>query len=180
MKLKSALLTGLAALSLGAVSATTAQAKTWHYRCTASNSFSYSTYHQAFMYGGEYDSIMTLYHSAKDAYHEENSYTNFSDNDHNRTYYARKVQGYSSVMQLKYGNKAYYVNLKDAHLYRYNAWRSGHKIVSFVKPTSKHVLLKAKTNVYASQPWAYNYGGKMDPYYDWYKLSKKGNWYVYR
>lgn len=181
MKFKKILTACLLGLSIGVIGfSTSAQAKTWHYKVTKSNQFSYSHFDRAFMYGGEFNDIMTLYKTAKNAYHEEDSYANFSDSDHNRTYYARKVKGYSSVMQLKYARNIYFVNLKDAHLYRYNTWRSGHKLISLVKPTSKHAFLKAKTHVYLSQPWVYNYGDKLNPFYDWYKLSKKGNWYVYR
>lgn len=168
-------------LSLGGLTnVSTTQAKTWHYKVTKSNQFSTTHYSRAFMYGGEYNDFTTLYKTATDAQKEENSYTIFSDNDHNRTFYARKISGNSKVMQFKYQGKAYYVNLNDAHLYRYNTWRSGHKLISTVKPTSKNVVLKAKTHVYTSQPWVFNYGSKFTPVYNWYKLSSKGNWYVYK
>lgn len=181
MNLKTMLLTGAAALTVGVLSTTTAQAKTLKYRSTSSNSFSYTTFHQAFMYGGKNDDYTELFKSAKTANNEDYDgyYTLFSDTDHNRTYYARKLKGYSHVMQLKYAGHIYYVNTKEAGLYRYNAWRSGHKIVSFVKPTSKHVLLKAHTHVYSTQPWLYNAGDKLTPYYEHFKVSKKGNWYEY-
>ncbi|MCH5463311.1 hypothetical protein HC026_09860 [Lactobacillus sp. LC28-10] len=181
MKIKVALLTGLAALSLGAVSSTNAQAKTLKYRTTSSNSFSYTTYHQAFMRNGEDEDFMSLYTTADGAENDDSEtfVDNFEDFDQNRVYYARKVSGYSDVMQFKYRSKSYYVNLNDAHLYRYNAWRSGHKIVSTVSPNSKYAMLKAHTHVYSSQPWYYNYGDQLNPSYSTYKLSKKGHWYEY-
>lgn len=180
MKLQTIAAAGVAVLSLG-VTAVTAQAKTWHYHVTTSNSFSTSSYHRAYLYGGRNDQFVSLYTTAKAANSQDSTHyhSNFSDFGRNKTYYAEKAKGYSRVYKLKYKSKAYYMNTKDAGVYRYNAWRSGSKIVSFAKPTNtSYVMLKAKNKFNKSQPWYYNYGGKANPIYNKYQLSSKGNWYI--
>lgn len=186
MKFKRILGVFLATVFVFMVSTTQANAKILKYRTTSSNSFSYKTYHQAFMYGGYEGRDTQLYTTLWAAAHPTTAasvsgfYGVFSDPGYEKTFYARKVKGYPKVMQLKYGKNTWYVSLLDANLYRYNTWRSGHKLISLLPPTDKkHVMLKAHTHVYSSQPWWYNWAFKAHPYYDKYRYSSSHGWYVY-
>lgn len=153
---------------------TQANAKTWHYKATSSNSFSKTKFNKAFMYGNyEY---MELYKTASNAKKQESDTGKVISNS--KSFTARKTSS-SKIYEVIYSGKHYFMNTNDTHLYRYNTWRSGHKLISTVKPTQKSkVMLKAHTHFYKSQYWLYNYSGKTVPSYNWYKLSKKGNWYV--
>lgn len=151
-----------------------AEAKTWHYAVTPANSFSHKTFARAFMYGNyEY---MKLYKSATTAKHQKTATGRVISNQ--KVFYARKTAD-KKVYEVIYQKKYYYMNTHDTHLYRYNTWRSGHKLVSTVKPNHpSQVMLKAKTHVYPSQYWLYNYGGRDTPLYDWYRLANSGHWII--
>lgn len=196
IKLKTAFLLIAATLGLGLATTSHAQAKVLKYRTTSSNAFSYTKYHQAFMYGGR-EGKSTLLFKTKFAANADfdNFYTKYTKTQQNqildaygpvfndglahKVFYARKVKGYPKLMQLKIGKKTWYTFLLDAKFYRYNTWRSGHKIKSLLPPTDKkHIMLKAKTHVYSSQPWVENWAFKQNPGYTWYRYNGH-SWYKF-
>lgn len=156
----------------------TVEAKSWHYHITSSNSFSSTHYNRAFLYGG-YDTSLDLYSSANAAKSQNDYYyeVSLSDDTRDQTYYAKRIAGFSNVYQVRWDGKTYYGKTGETKFYRYNTWRSGHKLISLVKPTNtKYIMLKAHTHFHKSQLWYYNYMNKVQPDYMKYKLSKHNTW----
>lgn len=174
MHLKKLFLFTISSLALLLLTPTSADAKTWHYSVTPSNSFSHKTYAQAYMYGNyEY---MELYKTKQHAQTQDTDTGQIISNS--KKFYARKTSS-KQVYEVIYQHKYYYMNTNDTRLYRYNTWRSGHKLISTVKPNQpSKVMLKAKTHVYRSQYWLYDYSGQNLPLYNWYRLADTGKWVV--
>jgi len=172
--LKKLLLFTISSLALLLLTPTNADAKTWHYSVTPSNSFSHKAYAQAYMYGNyEY---MELYKTKQHAQTQDTDTGQIISNS--KKFYARKTSS-KQVYEVIYQHKYYYMNTNDTRLYRYNTWRSGHKLISTVKPNQpSKVMLKAKTHVYRSQYWLYDYSGQDLPLYNWYRLADTGKWVI--
>ncbi|HJE86845.1 hypothetical protein KB236_05600 [Levilactobacillus brevis] len=175
MTIKKLLVALTAAITLLLVSPGQASAKTWHYAVTPSNSFSTKTFARAFMYGNH--EFMELYQAKRNAVHRTPDSGRTISN--RQVFYARKTAN-KHVYEIIYQKKYYYMNTYDTHLYRYNTWRSGHKLISTVKPNQpKKVMLKAKTHVYRNQYWLYNYSGQNSPAYLRYRLADSGKWVIH-
>ncbi|WP_341779942.1 hypothetical protein [Levilactobacillus sp. HBUAS70063] len=174
MMIKKLVLLFTAAIALLLVSPGQAAAKTWHYSVTPSNSFSRQTFARAFMYGNH--EFMELYRTKDNAVHRTSDTGKTISN--RQVFYARKTAN-KRVYEIIYQKTYYYMNTYDTHLYRYNTWRSGKKLISTVKPNQpSKVMLKAKTHVYRNQYWLYNYSGQNLPAYLWYRLASNGKWVI--
>lgn len=174
MRIRRILLIISTIIAILALASSSASAKTWHYKTTTANTFSRTTFHQGFIYG-HYD-YMELYKTAQNAKKQYSDTGKVIDQRHSFT--ARRTVN-KKIYEIIYKKRHYFMNTNDTYLYRYNTWRSGHKLISTVKPTEQNkVVLKAHTHFYRSQYWLYNYGGQEVSVYNWYKLSKKGHWVI--
>ena len=153
---------------------TQASAKTWHYTEASSNSFSKKKFNKAFIYG--YHEYTNLYKTVPSAKKQEPDTIKIITTS--KSFTAKKTSS-NKVFEVIYSGNHYFMNTSDTRLYRYNTWRSGHKLISTVKPTQKNkVVLKAHTHFRKSQHWLYKHSDNNISSYTWYRLSKKGNWYV--